>query len=219
MVVAAGRPVLPGSMMIGMWPSGRRGGARLSGIDVAELTARWWRAWPCPPVGHLYRSYLPDRWVRLHSLPGSKRYPDTKAEYATVLYRHNTVLTELGAAAVYLITMRWPATDLAAGSEPAAVGLHPQATAWMRVPDPDDPQVSYDLLVSRTDYSPGSLDELLRYVADDLASGITIAEADLRWLYHPYDGGADVILPATADRDDLTYRHRDWLPQQQPSGL
>ncbi|MEU6409518.1 hypothetical protein [Microbispora sp. NPDC046933] len=34
---------------------------------------------------------------------------------------------------------------------------------------------------------------------------------DARWLYHPYDGGADVIGPTRAARDALKGRHRDWL--------
>jgi hypothetical protein len=95
-------------------------------VDVAALTRRWHWAWgQCPPVGHLLRGYLRDRWVRLHSLPGSKRYPASEADYATVLHRHNTVLGELGAAGVYLITMRYDVADLAAGTEPSNVGLNP----------------------------------------------------------------------------------------------
>ena len=35
------------------------------------------------------------RWVRFHSLPGSKRYAENEAEYACVLSRHNVVIGEL----------------------------------------------------------------------------------------------------------------------------
>ncbi|TQS31246.1 hypothetical protein FLW16_00640 [Microbispora sp. KK1-11] len=41
---------------------------------------------------------------------------------------------------------------------------------------------------------------------------------DLRWLYHPYDGGADVIAPTRTERDALKERHRDWLSAH-PLGL
>ncbi|MFE0156557.1 hypothetical protein ACFWY5_56185 [Nonomuraea sp. NPDC059007] len=61
-----------------------------------ELTARWQARWPdCPPIGHELKRYYTSRWVRFHSLPGSKRYADTPAEYDILLDRHNTVLTEL----------------------------------------------------------------------------------------------------------------------------
>ncbi|WP_425457790.1 DUF3885 domain-containing protein [Catellatospora sichuanensis] len=57
------------------------------------------------------RSRSPDRWVRFHSLPGSKRYPENEGEYGTVLNRHHTVLDQLGAGPVALaITTEWTDT-------------------------------------------------------------------------------------------------------------
>ena len=65
-------------------------------MDAADLTARWPTAWgDCRPIGHELRSCLHDRWVRFHSLPGSKRYAGSKKEYAEILGRHLTVLAEL----------------------------------------------------------------------------------------------------------------------------
>src|SRR5215203_1796598 len=46
-----------------------------------------------------------------------------------------------------------------------------------------------------------ALDAVLRTVADDVLGNVTIAPPDLRWLYHPYDGGGDVIAPSPSDRD------------------
>jgi hypothetical protein len=47
---------------------------------------------------------------------------------------------------------------------------------------------------------------------------VLITDANLRWLFHPYDGGMDVIAPTTADRDALRDRHRDWLSKH-PQGF
>jgi hypothetical protein len=88
----------------------------------------------------------------------------------------------------------------------------------MRLPDLDDADLIADVYVSYTAYTAGSLDDLLRAVADAEAFGVIIADEDLRWLYHPYDGGADVILPTTPERDRLKDRHRDWLSIH-PTGL
>lgn len=63
-----------------------------------------------------------------------------------------------------------------------------------------------------------ALDPLLRQVADDETGGVIIAPPDLRWLYHPYDGGADVIAPSTAERDALAKRFANFLSEQ-PLGL
>ena len=66
---------------------------------TAEATARilaWEENWPGGhPVADELKYRFPDRWVRFHSLPESKRYPDTPAEYDELLHRHNTVLAEL----------------------------------------------------------------------------------------------------------------------------
>ncbi|WP_425586206.1 DUF3885 domain-containing protein [Streptomyces sannanensis] len=57
-----------------MTPSDNRG--------TLSLDAAWESNWPGTlPLGHLLRSAWPDRWVRFHSLPESKRYADTEAEF------------------------------------------------------------------------------------------------------------------------------------------
>jgi hypothetical protein len=157
---------------------------------------------------------MPDRWVRFHSLPQAQRYPATAAEYREVLHRYNAVLAELmaetGSAAIYVVTVEYGPDDGAAGTEPVHVGLHPGAVAWMSAADPTDPEPAYRLHVSRADFNPGALDDLLRYVADDRTSDVVVADEALRWLFHPYDGGMDVIASPTGQRDLLAARFASW---------
>jgi len=192
-------------------------------VDTEELTLRWEQSWPeCPPIGHLFRRYMPGRWVRFHSLPQAQRHPATAAEYAEVLHRYNAVLSELvaetGSAAIYVVTVEYRPDDGAAGTEPVRVGLHPGAVAWMSAADPTDPEPAYRLHVSRTDFDPGALDDLLRYVADDRTSDVVVAEEALRWLFHPYDGGMDVVATSAGGRDRLAQRFASWLSER-PDGL
>ena len=63
-----------------------------------------------------------------------------------------------------------------------------------------------------------TIDPLLRVVADDETSGVVIAPSDFEWLYHPYDGGADVFLPSRERRDLLSLAHHRWLSRY-PGGL
>lgn len=196
---------------------------RQMSIDAPELTGRWHRSWPeCPPIGHLFRHRMFDRWVRFHSLPLGKRYPVSAGEYHEVLRRYNTVLAavleENDCAAIYLVTVEYGERDGAAGTEPIHVGLHPGAAPWLHAVDPDDPEVAYDLHVSREQFTPGSLDELLRYVAEDRTSGVVVTDVALRWLFHPYDGGMDVIAPSVRERDRLAARFGTWLSDR-PDGL
>ena len=192
-------------------------------VDTSELTRRWHRSWPlCPPIGHVFRHRMLDRWVRFHCLPLGKRYPVSAAEYREVLKRYNAVLgamlEESDCAAIYLVTVEYGAADLAAGTEPVHVGLHPGAVPWLTTVDPEDPEVAYDLHVSRGQFTPGSLDELLRYVADDRTDGVVVTDLAMRWLFHPYDGGMDVIAPSVGERDRLAARFGTWLSDR-PDGL
>jgi len=192
-------------------------------VDPEELTRRWWQSWPdCPPLGHLFRHHMADRWVRFHSLPRARRCPTTAAEYREVLHRYNAVLAELAAetstAAIYVVTVEYGPTDGAARTEPIHVGLHPGAVAWMSAADPADPDLAYRLHVSRANFMPGGLDDLLRYVADDRTSDLVVADEALRWLFHPYDGGMDVIAASPGRRDRLAERFGSWLSDR-PDGL
>lgn len=65
--------------------------------EVKSLTALWRARWGGAPIGCALSARHPDRWVRFHSLPDSKRYAETEQEYEVILDRHHRVLAELGA--------------------------------------------------------------------------------------------------------------------------
>lgn len=44
-----------------------------------------------------------------------------------------------------------------------------------------------------------------------------MTDTELTRIHHPYDGGADVILPTPEERDRLRNRHSAWLSTR-PSG-
>ncbi|MFF8589067.1 hypothetical protein [Streptomyces althioticus] len=183
----------------------------------AALTELWQRRWPlCLPVGHKIRGPYRDVWVRFHSLPESKRYPEDESEYAVVLERYNTVLDELFAGTeVYVITPVWT-------SEPAVPASRPGGGHWQSLLAKDDPDEEFrtycHLFVSHRPWEHGCIDETLREIADDELAGVLVTDTQLRRIYHPYDGGADVFLPTPQERDRLRDRHATWLSGH-PLGL
>ncbi len=64
-------------------------------------------------------------------------------------------------------------------------------------------------------YPSSEFDHFLRAAADRRLAG---GPPDLRWLYHPYDGGADVIAPSSVERDKLKSKFAAWLSDH-PQGL
>jgi hypothetical protein len=51
---------------------------------------------------------------------------------------------------------------------------------------------------------------LLLAIADDVGRAWIIDDSS-DWLYHPYDGGADVIVLTTEGRDALANRFASWV--------
>ncbi|WP_241002842.1 hypothetical protein [Streptomyces sp. CB01881] len=182
-----------------------------------ELTALWQSRWPAsPPVGHMVSNPYWEVWVRFHSLPKSKRYPGDEGEYAIVLERYNTVLDELFAGRdVHVVTSKWT-------TGPDAPRHRPRAGYWQTLLMSDDPNPKFrtyqHLYAVRRAWQRGCLDGLLRAVANDVAADVLITDTELERIHHPYDGGADVLLTSTEERDRLRERHADWLSKH-PQGL
>ena len=62
------------------------------------------------------------------------------------------------------------------------------------------------------------MDELFTLVGDGKTADVVIAPLSLAWLYHPYDGGADVIAASTVERHRLAAKYESWLSPH-PHGL
>ncbi|NYG99404.1 hypothetical protein BJ979_002030 [Schumannella luteola] len=186
-------------------------------VDALLLAARWEQAWSgCAPLAagdwkpweERYRS----RHLRLHSLPGSKQYADTPEESREIVRRHEVLLRELiddeDPDSVELIVMLedWDYRDSAGGRVRRRV---PDAVPWMRwsQSDPDDPDGYYYVAYRRLrDLAP-----LLLLCAEEELD-FRIADDTLRWLYIPYDGGADLWAVTPEQAGGLRDRYADWLP-------
>ncbi|WP_445585630.1 DUF3885 domain-containing protein [Streptomyces griseoaurantiacus] len=100
--------------------------------------------------------------------------------------------------------------------------FRPDDGYWQTLLVEDDPDPRFrthcHLTVARRPWRHGCLDELLRDIADYKVGGVLITDTRLRYIYDPYDGGADVFLPTPGERDRMRDRHADWLSSH-PSGL
>lgn len=188
--------------------------------DAEDLAARWReRHGSLPPDAHRFRTAYPDRWVRFHSLPGSKRYPESPTEYAVALDRYNTVLDELFAGQdVFVVTTDWSwvgASDASPGSPTPRAALHPGGVQWWAEVDDSDPDREFHTrtrwYADRRPWRRGCVDGMLRAVADEEIVGVFVADTELSRIHHPYDGGADVVLATAAERDRTRRRHTEWL--------
>ncbi|MCS3781311.1 DUF3885 domain-containing protein [Tsukamurella ocularis] len=147
----------------------------------------------------------------------SKRYPDTEAEYGVLLTRYLAELDELRAGAddLWVVTCSYSSAARPVRRSAALVGLLPRARLWRSFTE-DDEDEEYRIwthhYLSVVHRDGGGLPRLLRLVADELVSGVMITVPAATWVHHPYDGGADLILRTTAERDGIAGTFIDWLP-------
>jgi hypothetical protein len=194
-------------------------------MNVSDFTAYWdARFSGCPPVSHLLREMYPDRWFRIHTLPESKRYPETAAEYAEVLRRHHTLLTDLLSReqTIALLATGYSTTPQPTPPENINARYHPFVfvrSVAMHEPDEEETFPCYwHIWLHAHRWQARSLDLLLTDVADNTVANVLLADPQRNVLYHPYDGGADVILGTRAERDHWRTVYRAWLSRH-PDGL
>lgn len=171
-----------------------------------------------------FRDEFPDRWVRFHALPDSKRYPDDEGEYAEILGRHNRILDMLVGPEerVILLATGYSESPDPASAPPEVRGDGPPLVPWRSIPmhvlEGESFPRYWHVYAAERQWRPGAFDAILRRIADEEVDNVMIVDPDCRWIHLPYDGGMDVILESTAARDRLRSMHPDWLSPR-PDGL
>lgn len=174
----------------------------------------WEQAFPgCEPLAHELRTRFRHRWVRFHSLPGSKRYPENEAEYTTVLDRHNRVMAELTQPSnpVVLLSTGYSDSTAPVRDEVHWNGVDADGGPWRTVVYDRHEPFYWHVFASERKWCPGAFDKIVRLIADEAMADVMIVAPDCRWLLHPYDGGMDVILDSRERRNQLKRLFAGWL--------
>jgi hypothetical protein len=175
---------------------------------------RWTVAHPsAEPHGASLRAALPDRWLRIHSLPNGKRYPDTLDEEAVVVRRHRAAIERVfGRQKILVFFSAWPDQDpeVRHGFDPFERYVIPPG-AWSdtpRIVEVAGPVPSHD----------ARLNQLIVDIAHDEMAGVLLASDDLSALVGLYDGGADLFFRDVESRDNAAEAFREWTSAR-PDGL
>jgi hypothetical protein len=163
-----------------------------------------------PPLNWKLKDRLPDRWLRVHTLPDSKRYASTESESAEIAARQVTTAKALfeDDAPVWLVTWRyfppWGASELAQESEEVGV---PLVEGGILPGDADGETIA--VLVARLRWSVSASATLRRAIADDQERAMWVHERTLE-VFAPYDGGVDLIFSSVERRDQCRQRFSAW---------
>jgi hypothetical protein len=170
------------------------------------------------PAGYLLRQHVPERWLRVHSLPGSKRYPSSSSEEDALLARQNEVAVDLlGDDSPAILFVR-----LAVSIEEFDGKLRVHSWANRVVPatirtiildDSDDEALPVSIGASKIRWEPGAWDDLLLDVAHWRIGSICFLNPKTGEVFAPYDGGVDLILNSSLRVELLSEKWRAWLSE------
>lgn len=161
-----------------------------------------------PPINYFFKERLPARWARIHCLPDSKRYPQTKSEWDTLLSRQNTALDSLvpqGAPIRVVINFIEIDNYLFKAFDLENIGVFVDEAG----------ETVFQSFQFETVWESQTLNPLLMMIADDVMRAFIIGPD---CLISPYDGGVDVILKDPHTCWVFKRQFKDWLSKH-PAGL
>lgn len=175
-------------------------------LTAGEFKKKWQHKWPNIDLANI-RDYDKNRWVRFHTLPNSKRYPEDSSELEQILTKHNMLLQELHPGpSICIVITHW----LTHESELKRIDLNQKIGDFEVVWETDNINVK-ESTVSQISWQNPALNDLLIAVTNDQLANVILAPENLEWLYHPYDGGVDIVVSSVEQRDSLRSKYRSWL--------
>ena len=181
---------------------------------IFGMFASWWK--PCfgdvLPLGYKLREALPNRWFRIHSLPGSKRYAEKQSERRILLDRQRRLASRVlpDQSRCFVVVPRYQKLSRGAPG---------------RVPEMEDAQFSCEsrgklhadskgddvwFLVSTQQWDFAVAERALLAIAEDRLRAVWV-NCQTSEIFAPYDGGVDVILASSRRRDAVKSEFAKWL--------
>jgi hypothetical protein len=158
------------------------------------------------PIAYELKNEFTERWGRFHSLPEAKRYSDSELEYQVIFSRHNQLLSQLCSTdnTVYMIAPEYSCLSKPRELGDELEGIFDNPNYWQTIPlhEPDENNRKgfyWHLYFEKINWLPDSVDGLFRLVTDEKAFNVMIVSPSLGWIFHPYDGGADLILKSNQE--------------------
>ncbi len=171
------------------------------------------------PINYLFKRNLKSRWLRIHSLPESKRYAENVEDWSILLERQNTVFNDLIVenskiclvTGVYGFDVKAVLPDFL--TEIAcldnlnfvpleSINLHELSNDWADEGTFYTPYFAEDIYISH------KFDSLLKRIADDELRVFFVGQD---CLIAPYDGGVDIIFKDSTTKDFYKSRYKTWL--------
>jgi hypothetical protein len=176
------------------------------------------------PIPHNFRNDYPERWFRIHSLPGSKRYADTSEEWNILLTRQNEIITDLfgNNAPILFLTGEYsfeggtelhPVGSVNSISDFGFISL-PAIDLYKIAPEQYDEGQYFNPVFCEETWLQKKFDNVLIDVADDNLHAFFVS-IEKKFIIAPYDGGMDIIPDNAETRNHYKSKYKSWLSVRQ----
>lgn len=173
------------------------------------------------PISHLLKHYFPQSWFRIHSLPESKRYADTTAEYELLLNRQNEIITDCFRenTSIFIVSGHYFSRSRNNKAyDPAfilAYKFHLEQEINLTRANPEyydgeDEDHYFRPCSVKVTWQANEHNGLLKKIADDEVRAFMIS-FEQNIIVAPYDGGIDFIIFDKTKRNALRDKYKDWL--------
>lgn len=190
-------------------------------MNAQEFDFLWKRNFPkSSPLPHLFRQDYSSDWIRIKSLPGTKRYPTNDKDIETLLERQNAVITEVlgNNTRVFGITGEY---DFDRDQTlPRYLKTQPfQKFTFVPIHPINMYEISrsefkqgdlYQPYLTELVWTNGAFNDLLEAIAYDEAR-MFFMSVERKCLVAPYDGGIDLII---SDREQYLFladKFKEWM--------
>lgn len=200
-------------------------------LEAEEIQNLWKENFgDCPPVSYLFKSQLKDRWFRIHSLPESKRYAENESETNELLKRQNALLIDVigNDSDCFLISGNYSDSPLEQNLKQCSALGNFNFQKFVRLlkadfdsrdfVEPDEEPIYLSIFFAPYKIKSNDLDEVLLCVADWKIVNFFVVNFENQRIFAPYDGGVDVILKNSQERDEFKLKYKSWLSNH-PKGF
>ncbi len=191
-----------------------------------EVVALWGRSFSStPPLSFLLRQLYPKRWLRIHSLPEGKRYPESKKEEQELLKRHRQVLQYIFSSndeCIIILSGINVKKDYQICPDLADLDFEKidrWMSVWSNTLDYTEEIQEMEFYFAQSDYRTIPkivLENIILSVADDRIANVLFWNLSNNRLYCPYDGGVDLFLENESMKLRVKNTFNSYIP---PTGL
>jgi hypothetical protein len=194
-------------------------------MTTKQFQEFWVKNYPkTPPINHLFKHYLKERWLRIHSLPEAKRYAETPEEWAILLERQNTIFADLMpqntkiciVSGIYsnenkvfekdiFDSLPYHKTLNFKALEP--LDMHKLSGDW------HDKGIKFTPCFAEEIYEPNKFDSILTSIAND-EWRLFFIDPKSRSIIAPYDGGVDIVFIDITTLTIYREKYKNWLSKR-----